>query len=125
MLVFVHHVRPGRHKEYEALMTEIWGTALNKVARSGNQLWAWTLAARRDLVPLTSPSKDSTTTYVYLIDPAPPQFFSDTGTFPQSLLIEAGYSREQADSLDRRLDATVSAWHFYPRVQRPFGGAQP
>jgi hypothetical protein len=120
LLVFLHHVKPGSQKEYEALMTEIWGSALRKAAAAGKVDWQYTMTATRDLVPLSPVAAESTATYVYLIDPAPPNFMSDTGSFPQALLIDAGYSRDQADSIARKLDGTIRDVQFYSPVQHTF-----
>ena len=46
--------------------------------------------------------------YVYLIDPMPPGALSDTtGRFPQDPPVDAGYSRQQADSIAKKLDGTL------------------
>ena len=120
LLVFLHHVKPGRQKEYEALMTEIWGSALRKAAAAGKEDWQYTTTATRDLVPLSPVAPESTATYVYLIDPAPPNFMSDSGSFPQALLTDAGYSRDQADSMAKKLDGTIRDVQFCSPVQHTF-----
>ena len=121
LLVFLHHVKPGRQKEYEALITEIWGSALRKAAAEGKGDWQSTMTATRDLVPTEAAPKDSSATYVYLIDPAPSGFFSDTtGQFPQDLLMDAGYTRERADSIAKKLWGTIREASVYPNVQRNF-----
>jgi hypothetical protein len=120
LLVFLHHVKPGRQKEYEVLMTEIWGSALLKAAAAGKEDWQYTTTATRDLVPLSPVAPESTATYVYLIDPAPPNFMSDSGSFPQALLMDAGYSRDQADSMAKKLDGTIRDVQFYSPVQHTF-----
>jgi hypothetical protein len=120
LLVFLHHIKPGRQKEYEALMTEIWGSALRKAAAAGKADWQYSMTATRDLAPLSATPNDSSPTYLYLIDPAPPNFLSDSGRFPQALLIDAGYSREQADSIAGRLHETIRKDEFYSPVQRNF-----
>jgi hypothetical protein len=120
LLVFLHDIKPGRQKEYEALMTEIWGSALRKAAAAGKEDWQYTMTATRDLVPLSPVATESTATYVYLIDPAPPNFLSDSGSFPQALLMDAGYSRDQADSIAKKLDSTIRDVQFYSPVQHSF-----
>jgi hypothetical protein len=125
LLIFLHHVRPGRQKEYEALMTEIWGSALREAAATGEGDWRWALTATRDLVPLATAPPDSSSTYAYLIDPAPPGFLSDTtGSFPQDLLVDAGYAPAEAESLAKRLDATIQSYDSYARLQRAFSRGQ-
>jgi hypothetical protein len=120
LLVFLHHIKPGSQKEYEVLMTEIWGSALRKAAAAGKEDWQYTMTATRDLVPLSAVPNDSSPTYVYLIDPAPPNFLSDSGSFPQALLMDAGYSRDQADSIAKKLDGTIRDVQFYSPVQHTF-----
>jgi hypothetical protein len=122
LLVYLHHVKPGRQKEYEALMAEIWGSALRKAAAAGKGIWPHTITATRDLMPIRAAPSDSSQVYVYLIDPMPPGFLSDTtyGDFPQNMLMDAGYSPSQADSMAKKLDGMLKAWDGYARVQRNF-----
>jgi len=120
LLVFLHHIKPARQKEYEALMAEIWGSALRKAADAGKADWQYSMTVTRDFVPLSATPNDSSPTYMYLIDPAPPNSLSDSGRFPQTLLIDAGYSREQADSIAGRLRETIRKDEFYSPVQHNF-----
>ena len=122
LLVFIHHVKPGRGKEYETLMAEIWGVALRKAAAAGKSIWPHTVTAARDLMPMRAAPKDSSQVYVYLIDPMPPGFLTDTayGEFPQNMLMDAGYSPSQADSMAKKLNGMLKAWDGYARVQRTF-----
>jgi hypothetical protein len=105
LLVYLHHVKPGRQNEYEALMAEIWGSALRKAAAAGKGIWPHAITATRDLLPIRAAPSDSAQVYVYLIDPMPPGFLSDTtyGDFPENMLMDARYSPKQADSMPKSL----------------------
>lgn len=117
--MFVHEVRAGQRAEYEALMSEIWGTALRKAAEAKPHRWRETLNGARDFVPAAEVT-DTIYTYVYMVASVATDDTSAAEGFPKALLLDAGYPSQRADSLTKRFGALVYRTSGHVLVERKF-----